>query len=63
MAVIIDNQLQEAVAYDPAVYPIAFYQDELAALPGWSGPLHWHPFGSAVHYTEDSAGTAPGSRS
>ena len=43
MAVIIDNQLQEAIAYDPAVYPIAFYQDELATLPGWSGPLHWHP--------------------
>ena len=43
MAVIIDNQLQEAIAYDPAVYPIAFYQDELATLPGWNGPLHWHP--------------------
>ena len=43
MAVNIDNQLQEAIAYDPVVYPIAFYQNELATLPCWSGPLHWHP--------------------
>lgn len=43
MPVTIDNQLQEQIAYDPAVYPIAFYQNELAALARWSGPLHWHP--------------------
>ena len=43
MPVIIDNLLKEQNPYDPAIYPISFYQDELATLPQWSGPLHWHP--------------------
>lgn len=43
MVVIVDSQLKEQISYDPAVYPIAFYHDELAALAQWSGPLHWHP--------------------
>lgn len=43
MPVIIDHLLKEQNSYDPAVFPISFYQDELATLPQWSGPLHWHP--------------------
>lgn len=43
MPVNIDNQLKEQNPYDPAVFPVSFYQDELAALPNRSGPLHWHP--------------------
>ena len=43
MPVILDNQLKEQIPYDPAVYPISFYQHELETLPQWSGPFHWHP--------------------
>jgi AraC-like DNA-binding protein len=43
MPVIIDDQLKEQNPYDPAVYPIFFYQNELETLAQWSGPFHWHP--------------------
>lgn len=43
MPVTVDNQLKEQISYDPAVFPISFYRDELATLAQWSGPLHWHP--------------------
>lgn len=43
MPVTIDHQLKEQISYDPAIFPIAFYQDELETLVQWSGPLHWHP--------------------
>lgn len=43
MPVTIDHQLKEQIAYDPAVFPISFYQNELETLAQWSGPLHWHP--------------------
>lgn len=43
MSVTVDNQLKEQISYDPAVFPISFYQDELENLAQWSGPLHWHP--------------------
>ncbi|MBQ9772957.1 MAG: AraC family transcriptional regulator [Lentisphaeria bacterium] len=43
MPVTLDHQLKEQIAYDPAVFPISFYQDELETLVQWSGPLHWHP--------------------
>ena len=43
MPVIIDNQLKEQIPYDPAVFPISFFHDELETLWQWSGPLHWHP--------------------
>jgi len=43
MPVTIDHQLKEQISYDPSVFPIAFYQDELETLVQWSGPLHWHP--------------------
>ena len=43
MAVTLDHQLKEQIAYDPAVFPISFYQNELETLAQWTGPLHWHP--------------------
>lgn len=43
MPVTIDHQLKEQISYDPVIFPIAFYQDELESLVQWSGPLHWHP--------------------
>ncbi|MBR1966268.1 MAG: AraC family transcriptional regulator [Lentisphaeria bacterium] len=43
MPVLIDNQLKEQIPYDPASYPISFYQHELETLAQWSGPFHWHP--------------------
>jgi AraC-like DNA-binding protein len=42
MPIIIDNQLQEQIPYTLTNYPISFYEDELATLPQFSGPLHWH---------------------
>jgi hypothetical protein len=43
MPVIIDHQLKEQIPYNPAIYPISFYQYELETLPQWNGPFHWHP--------------------
>ncbi len=33
MSVTIDHQLKEQISYDPAVFPISFYQEELEGLP------------------------------
>ena len=43
MPVTIDHQLKEQIPYDFRYFPISFFHDELANLPQWSGPLHWHP--------------------
>ena len=44
MAIKINHQLQEQIPHDTAVFPVTFYCDELAALPNYAGPLHWHPY-------------------
>ncbi len=31
------------MSHDNAVFPITFFYDELASLPNYEGPLHWHP--------------------
>ena len=43
MPVTMDYQLKEQIPYDAAIFPISFFHDELASLPRWNGPLHWHP--------------------
>ena len=43
MAIILDHQLREHIPHDSEGFPVSFFHDELAALPGWAGPLHWHP--------------------
>ena len=43
MAIILDYQLREQVPHDVEKFPITYFCDELAALPNWAGPLHWHP--------------------
>ena len=42
MPVTMDHQLQEQIPYDSTLFPISFFHDELASLPQWTGPLHWH---------------------
>ena len=44
MAILLDHQLQEQIPHDISAFPVAFYRDELAALPGRTGPVHWHPY-------------------
>lgn len=44
MAIKINHQLQEQIPHDDAVFPVTFYSDELASLPNYAGPLHWHPY-------------------
>ena len=44
MPIILNHQLQEHIPHDTAVFPVIFYCDELAALPNYAGPLHWHPY-------------------
>ena len=44
MAIKINHQLQEQIPHDATVFPVTFYCDELAALPNYVGPLHWHPY-------------------
>lgn len=43
MSIILNHQLQEQIPHNSAEFPITYFRDELADLPGWSGPLHWHP--------------------
>lgn len=38
-----DHQLREHMAHDVEAFPISFFEDEFAALPSRSVPLHWHP--------------------
>lgn len=43
MALILDHQLREHIPHNAIDFPIAYYHDELVALPDCEGPLHWHP--------------------
>ncbi len=43
MAIILDHQLREYIPHDISKFPITYFHDELATLPNWAGPLHWHP--------------------
>lgn len=43
MPIILNHQLREQIARDPAIFPVTFFQNELAELPNYTGPLHWHP--------------------
>lgn len=43
MAIILDHQMREQIPHKTTAFPITYYHDELATLPNWSGPLHWHP--------------------
>lgn len=53
MSIVLDYRLREEISHDSAEFPVSFFCDELAALPGWAGPLHWHPdfeIATALHY-------------
>lgn len=43
MPILLDCQLREQIPHDAVTFPITFFADELASLPDWAGPLHWHP--------------------
>lgn len=43
MPINLDHQLREQIPHDSTVFPITYFHDELATLPNWAGPLHWHP--------------------
>lgn len=43
MPIILDNQLREYIPHNAVKFPITYFHDELAELPNWAGPLHWHP--------------------
>lgn len=43
MPIILDHQLREYIPHNAVEFPITYFHDELAALPDWTGPLHWHP--------------------
>ena len=42
MAIILDRQLREQIPRDNNEFPITYFHDELALLPNYEGPLHWH---------------------
>lgn len=42
MPIILDHKLREQITHDAAIFPITYFHDELAALPDYAGPLHWH---------------------
>ncbi len=43
MPIILDHQLKEYIPHNAVSFPITYFHDELATLPNWAGPLHWHP--------------------
>lgn len=43
MSILLDHQLREQIPHDSVAFPVTFFSDELALLPNWAGPLHWHP--------------------
>lgn len=43
MSILLDHQLREQIPHKTTDFPITCYHDELAALPRWEGPAHWHP--------------------
>jgi len=43
MPIILDRQLREYIPHSATAFPITYFHDELATLPDWTGPLHWHP--------------------
>lgn len=43
MSILLDHQLREQIPHTNTGFPVTYYHDELAALPCWEGPFHWHP--------------------
>ena len=43
MPIILDRQFREYIPHNATEFPITYFHDELATLPDWAGPLHWHP--------------------
>lgn len=43
MSIRLDHQLQEQIPHKATEFPVTYYHDELAELPDWTGPFHWHP--------------------
>ena len=43
MPIILDHQLREQMPHKAPEFPVTYYHDELAELPDWAGPYHWHP--------------------
>lgn len=43
MPIILDHQLREQIPHKTTEFPVIYYHDELAELPNWTGPYHWHP--------------------
>ena len=43
MSIILDHQLREQIPHNATEFPITYFHDELATLPNFAGPLHWHP--------------------
>jgi AraC-like DNA-binding protein len=42
MPIILDHQLREQIPHKSTEFPVTYYHDELAELPNWAGPVHWH---------------------
>lgn len=42
MPIILNYHLQEQIPHTAIDFPATYYHDELAALPNWTGPFHWH---------------------
>lgn len=56
MPIIIDHQLREQIPHDVTAFPITYFHDELATIPNWEGPFHWHPdfeIATAINSTLD----------
>lgn len=43
MPILVDQQMRERISHETDVFPISYFERELAELPDREGPLHWHP--------------------
>lgn len=43
LPVIVDQNMREQITHEAAFFPVSYFENELSELPGWAGPLHWHP--------------------
>ncbi len=56
MPIILDHQLREHIPHKATEFPVSYFHDELAELPDWAGPVHWHPdfeIATAVNHVLD----------
>ena len=43
MPLVVDQHMREQITHKDPLFPVTYFEKELAELPHRAGPLHWHP--------------------